>query len=211
MSESHLTPYELATEERRAMDAVYCQNVTNSPLLSLPGEVRDRIYSHLWHEEEKIVPSPPHTFGFLAHPQNRLAMPMTCRQLQYEIAHLPFTVSTLVGNYRTLDFALTYMLTPAQADFIPTVELEVAYSWLPQTAQIARSLTSILGCLCELRDLRTLILFPNTQLISTRSWNNFSQHVLAAVEEVFDHIPASAKIEVVVASWEDVRSRAYVP
>ena len=221
-------------EQRRACEALFLKNQTNSPLLDLPAEIRKIIFDYVYMYKKTVsIYASRGTTGriyvaptplSLQYPRILLSLPRTCRQINAETKHLPFATGKLVGDYLSVETTITTKLNRAQADAITNIELRLDnwtqleywkhghpchFSSGELIAKVVSHLTPDLRALCELHGLKKLALIPGDKYSKRQDWDTVSGYCLAAVREVFRGILSSAKTEVVVVSFTDATFRQY--
>lgn len=103
-----------------------------SPLLRLPGELRNRIYFYVFAEEQFRLAKygfNTHMFPYINRRENmephpyRLGLLSVCRQIYAEVALLPFIMGTVeIDNVETLE-EMSFRLTTSQCSAIRTLRL----------------------------------------------------------------------------------------
>ncbi|KAL1797121.1 hypothetical protein ACET3X_003727 [Alternaria dauci] len=109
------TPVEGSSNTEKAMLAITLANQLNSPLLRLPGEIRNIIYDYLSTSSTitlaftRTWPSPPPSCYVFVPPP----FLSTCTQIHYEARHLVYTRGTFdVSRLSTMSFLFSSPANP---------------------------------------------------------------------------------------------------
>ncbi|KAH5507558.1 hypothetical protein HBI29_122440 [Parastagonospora nodorum] len=116
-------------------DAITARNDLESPLLRLPGELRNRIYEyalnigtfHFTARSESSRKPRPNFFGLRTPKPHALALLCVCRRIYPEISsfQIPFAVNTHAFSLFYRLSAYYVHLTPEQLSWITSVDVEV--------------------------------------------------------------------------------------
>ncbi|CAO2656961.1 Nn.00g057640.m01.CDS01 [Neocucurbitaria sp. VM-36] len=142
MEENNLS--EASPYDTRA--AITLRNQHESPLLRLPGEIRNKIYIYIFRVGsvrvccERLSPTATNAYpkhAVIHYMRRHLAIIEACRQTYAEAHRLPFTLNEIVGSAESINAAFTDRFSKAQAGALTAIDISI--SWETQYERYPRS------------------------------------------------------------------------
>ncbi|EFQ95529.1 hypothetical protein PTT_06326 [Pyrenophora teres f. teres 0-1] len=120
-----LSPQQRREQLAQRLAAITERNQQTSPLLRLPAELRNKVYTYVFHTPP-IRPYRDHrVYGAWAYSRRRLRLLQVCRQVYFEARLVPFTCNVFAGYAEHVIELLVTNFAREQAGMVAKVRIDV--------------------------------------------------------------------------------------